>query len=130
VTAVTFLPCARLRCGKSWSIRFVVASDSSGGGDQVLVSLDDREPSARDVTEILEVDLALNKLAAEEPRLARVVECRYFAGLNEDETADALGVSVRTAQREWFRRGPGCEANSAGIVADESEQVAGGGRDS
>jgi RNA polymerase sigma factor (TIGR02999 family) len=73
------------------------------GGDQVLVSLDDREPSARDVTEILEVDLALNKLAAEEPRLARVVECRYFAGLNEDETAEALGVSLRTAQREWFK---------------------------
>jgi DNA-directed RNA polymerase specialized sigma24 family protein len=32
-----------------------------------------------------------------------VVDCRYFAGLTDDETALALGLSVRTAQREWFK---------------------------
>jgi DNA-directed RNA polymerase specialized sigma24 family protein len=31
------------------------------------------------------------------------VECRFFAGLSEQETAEALGLSVRTAQREWFK---------------------------
>jgi RNA polymerase sigma-70 factor (ECF subfamily) len=74
------------------------------GGDQIVVPLDaEHEPHRRGVTEILDVDLALEKLAAQDPRLARVVECRYFAGLNDAETADALGVSVRTAQREWFK---------------------------
>jgi RNA polymerase sigma-70 factor (ECF subfamily) len=74
------------------------------GGDQVLVPLEPgHEPSGRDAAEVLEVDLALNKLAGVDPRLAKVVECRYFAGLSDDETAAALGVSVRTAQREWFK---------------------------
>jgi RNA polymerase sigma factor (TIGR02999 family) len=74
------------------------------GGDHVLVPLESSsEPHGRDAAEILEVDLALKKLADADPRLARVVECRYFAGLSEEETAAALGVSVRTAQREWFK---------------------------
>ena len=47
--------------------------------------------------------MALNKLADAEPRLVRVVECRYFAGLSEQETAEALGVSLRTAQRDWLK---------------------------
>jgi len=52
---------------------------------------------------LIEIDMALNKLAATEPRLVRVVECRYFAGLSEHETAEALGVSHRTAQRDWLK---------------------------
>ena len=36
-------------------------------------------------------------------RLAQLVECRFFAGMTEDETAAALGVSLRTVQREWMR---------------------------
>ena len=36
-------------------------------------------------------------------RLVQVVECRYFAGLTEEETAEALGVSLRTAQRDWLK---------------------------
>jgi DNA-directed RNA polymerase specialized sigma24 family protein len=35
--------------------------------------------------------------------MSGVVECRFFGGLNEEETAEALGVSVRTAQREWAK---------------------------
>jgi RNA polymerase sigma factor (TIGR02999 family) len=74
------------------------------GGDQILVPLErGQEPGGRNAEEILEVDLALQKLAEVEPRLARVVECRYFAGLGDEETAAALNVSVRTAQREWFK---------------------------
>jgi RNA polymerase sigma factor (sigma-70 family) len=36
-------------------------------------------------------------------RLARTVECRFFAGLSDEETAEALGVSQRTVQRDWVR---------------------------
>jgi RNA polymerase sigma factor (TIGR02999 family) len=74
------------------------------GGDQIVVPLDDAaDPIAREAEQLLDVDTALQKLAAIDPRLARVVECRFFAGLNESETAEALDISVRTAQREWFK---------------------------
>ena len=55
------------------------------------------------VERLLDLDRALDRLAREEPRLAKVVECRYFAGLSEEETAAALSTSLRTAQREWLR---------------------------
>ncbi|MCR6701663.1 MAG: ECF-type sigma factor [Dokdonella sp.] len=49
------------------------------------------------------LDQALNVLAEENEALVRVVECRFFAGMSETETADAAGVSVRTVQRLWFQ---------------------------
>ncbi len=52
---------------------------------------------------LLDVDRALQRLAADEPRLVRLVECLFFAGLGEQETAEALGVSLRTVQRDWLR---------------------------
>jgi RNA polymerase sigma factor (TIGR02999 family) len=52
---------------------------------------------------VLAVDEALGELATFNERLARVVECRYFAGLTEEETAQALGTSLRTVQRDWMR---------------------------
>jgi RNA polymerase sigma factor (TIGR02999 family) len=73
------------------------------GGSAAPVPLDSGHASRDDWEKILAVDLALQKLEAADARLARVVECRYFAGLSEDETAAALGVSLRTAQREWFK---------------------------
>lgn len=74
------------------------------GGDRVTVPLAEvQEPAAREAAQILEIDQALERLAKIDARLAQVVECRYFAGLTEEETAAALGVSVRTAQREWFK---------------------------
>ena len=51
--------------------------------------------------EILRVHEALEELAALEPRLAQVVEMRYFAGLLESEIAETLGVTERTVQRDW-----------------------------
>jgi RNA polymerase sigma factor (TIGR02999 family) len=74
------------------------------GGDRVQVPLDEvTGPAAREASHVLDVDEALQKLATQNPRLARVVECRFFAGLSEEETAQALNVSVRTVQREWFK---------------------------
>ncbi len=51
--------------------------------------------------ELLALDEALERLSRLDPRLARVVECRFFGGLSEVETAEALGMSQRTASRSW-----------------------------
>jgi len=52
---------------------------------------------------IVAIDEALQQLAAFSPRLAQNVECRYFAGYTEQETAEALGVSVTTVERDWTK---------------------------
>jgi len=49
----------------------------------------------------LAVDEALDRLDALEPRLRQVVECRYFGGMSEEDTATALGISPRTVRRDW-----------------------------
>jgi RNA polymerase sigma factor (TIGR02999 family) len=56
------------------------------------------EPQADSVIEINE---ALERLASQSPRLAQVVECRYFAGFDEPTTAKALNISERTVRRDW-----------------------------
>ncbi len=53
------------------------------------------------IDELLAIDVALDRLAAIDERLARVVELRIFAGLDEQEIAQALGVHVRTVRRDW-----------------------------
>lgn len=72
------------------------------GGDQRRVTLDGAEPAVRrDAVEILSLDQALGQLETQHPRWVRVVECRYFAGYSETETAEALELSVATVQRDW-----------------------------
>ena len=56
-----------------------------------------------DSDELLALDDALDRLSELEPRLRQVVECRFFGGLTEDETAAALGVTSRTVQRDWAK---------------------------
>jgi len=51
--------------------------------------------------EWLAVDQALNRLAVQDARLARIVELRFFAGLTEEEIGEALGISPRTVKRDW-----------------------------
>ncbi len=53
--------------------------------------------------ELLALDEALDRLDAVSPRLRALVEYRFFAGLTERETAEALGVGERTVQRDWVR---------------------------
>lgn len=53
--------------------------------------------------EIIALDEALVRFAELEPRAAAVVECRFFAGLTEDETAAALSVTPRTVARDWVK---------------------------
>ena len=74
------------------------------GGDQRHVSLDEENISADDQPDaLLELNEALTRLAAFDPRLARVVEYRFFGGLTEQEIAEAMGVTLRTVQRDWAK---------------------------
>jgi RNA polymerase sigma factor (TIGR02999 family) len=74
-----------------------------GGKAQKWIALDEVEIAVTErAAEIVALDEALQRLAALDSRQAKVVECRYFAGLTETETAEALGVSVRTVAREWL----------------------------
>jgi RNA polymerase sigma factor (TIGR02999 family) len=80
------------------------AARRGGGpdGPPTPVSLDTVELSVAERAEaLLALDEALDRLAAVDARLAQVVECRFFAGLTEGETAAALEVSQRTVAREW-----------------------------
>ena len=52
---------------------------------------------------LLALDEALLALAKVDERLSRVVECRFFGGLTEDETAEVLGVTARTVSRDWIK---------------------------
>ena len=54
-----------------------------------------------DDEKILAINDALQALAQRSPRLAQIVECRFFAGYSERETAEALDISERTVQRDW-----------------------------
>lgn len=74
------------------------------GGGHAVVRLDpDTLSTDQHLEMVIAVDQAVDALDDVHPRLARLVECRFFAGLGEVETAAALDVSVRTVQREWPR---------------------------
>jgi RNA polymerase sigma factor (TIGR02999 family) len=73
-----------------------------GGGLQ-RVSLDDAIMMAERGDTLVALDEALERLAELNERLSQVVECRYFGGLTEKETAEALGVTPRTVERDWLK---------------------------
>lgn len=74
------------------------------GGDAFRVSLDTSQLGVDDQAEwILSINEALQKIRDIDERLEQVFECRFFAGLSEQETSEALGVSLRTVQRDWRR---------------------------
>ena len=72
------------------------------GGSARMVSLDEVPAVADDrLTALLDIDVALNRLAAIDPRKAMVVELRYFGGLSVEETAEVLNVAAVTVIRNW-----------------------------
>ena len=74
------------------------------GGGEAPVTFDEALAAvSADAERLLDIDRALDDLARTDARLARIVECRFFGGLSEQETADALGLSLRTAQRDWLK---------------------------
>ena len=78
-----------------------VAEKRGGQQEQVtLTAVEGWNPIAQN-EDILALDQALSKLEKADPRAARVIELRFFGGLQEDEVAAALGVSLITVKRDW-----------------------------
>jgi RNA polymerase sigma-70 factor, ECF subfamily len=72
------------------------------GGGRINVSLDEVQPAVhQEAAEIVALHEALEALQAVDPRKSKVVEMRYFGGLSAEETAEAMGVSVATVNRDW-----------------------------
>ena len=74
------------------------------GSGSVHVTLSHAEDFSVETDDgILALNEAMQKLANEMPRLADVIECRFFGGYSEEDTARVLGMSLRTVQRDWLR---------------------------
>jgi RNA polymerase sigma factor (TIGR02999 family) len=78
-------------------------ADKRGGAPRRVSLSDDMLVAEERADTLLAVDEALIELARIDPRLSRVVECRFFGGLTEDETAQVLGVTARTVRRDWTK---------------------------
>jgi len=77
-------------------------AERRGGPEAVRVPLDDIDlPAPQPDFDLVAVDRAIEQLEAVDARKARVVELRFFGGLSMDETAQALGVSLRTVHSDW-----------------------------
>src|SRR5262249_20657918 len=77
-------------------------TQKAGGGLRRL-DLDDIQPALQegDSDRLLVLDDALRRLEAEDPRKAKLVKLRFFAGLTAEQAAGALGVSTSTAEKDW-----------------------------
>ena len=74
------------------------------GGGAIVESLTaSHDIGVEDDQSLIDVHEALDRLALLDPRLAQVVECRFFAGFSEEDTALALGISDRTVRRDWIK---------------------------
>jgi RNA polymerase sigma factor (TIGR02999 family) len=77
------------------------------GGEYRMVSLEAPDAgavaAAERADELIALDEALARLEQFDARLSQVVDCRFFAGLTEAETAEALGVTPRTVARDWVK---------------------------
>jgi RNA polymerase sigma factor (TIGR02999 family) len=72
------------------------------GGEAVKLTLDDQvEGKSWSLEEIIVIGDLIDKLRALKPRLADIVECRFYLGLTNEQIAAALGVSTATVEREW-----------------------------
>jgi RNA polymerase sigma factor (TIGR02999 family) len=74
------------------------------GGGRLMPLLDDPELTmGAGAEDLLDLDKALRKLEALDPRLAQIVDLRFFGGMSADEAAEALDISLATVKREWLR---------------------------
>jgi RNA polymerase sigma factor (TIGR02999 family) len=72
------------------------------GGSDIKVPLEEAMViSPGENVDLVALDEALTRLAAIDPQQSRIVELRYFSGLSVEETAEVLGVSSRTVNRDW-----------------------------
>ena len=74
------------------------------GGAQHAITLDEQMIASDEHPEtMLEIDQALERLAKGDPRLAAVVQYRFFGGLTNEEIAEVLDVTTRTVERDWIK---------------------------
>jgi len=78
-------------------------ADKRGGGRARITLEEETHVYAGSPGQLLEIEEALSTLERVDPRLARVVNLRFFAGYTEAEISEALGVTVRTVQRDWLK---------------------------
>ncbi len=83
------------------TVRERLAARRGGASRAVTLNSEIAAPGADAGAEILEVHAALDGLAQHDPRLVQVVELRYFAGMTDEQVAEALGVAERTVRRDW-----------------------------
>jgi RNA polymerase sigma-70 factor (ECF subfamily) len=76
-------------------------ADKRGGGAERVELEDDHAVAAAYSVEVLDLEQALLQLEALSPRQVRVIECRYFGGMNVEETAAALEISPRSVEYDW-----------------------------
>jgi RNA polymerase sigma factor (TIGR02999 family) len=79
------------------------AEKRGGGAIAITLNTEIADSAVANSDDVLKVHDALSRLAQLDERLAKIVEMRYFAGLSEEETAEALDISLRTVQREWSK---------------------------
>jgi RNA polymerase sigma factor (TIGR02999 family) len=78
-------------------------AEKRGAGVAPVTLEDERFTSDDDSMAVLTLDRAIRDIAEIDPRLEQIIECRYFAGLSVADTAEALGMAVRTVERDWQR---------------------------
>ena len=76
-------------------------ADKRGGGVTIIGLETGMEPGRAPGVDVLVIDEALDQLRSVDERLCRVVELRFFGGLNIEETAEALEISTATVERDW-----------------------------
>jgi RNA polymerase sigma factor (TIGR02999 family) len=79
------------------------STEKRGSGSQHLELFDLQVADQADAEQILFIDMALKHLASIDENVVRVFECRFFAGLTDEETAEATGRPLRSVQRDWMR---------------------------
>jgi RNA polymerase sigma factor (TIGR02999 family) len=72
-----------------------------GGGALTMTLEDSERPSAQPEVDVLDLNTALDELAALDETQSRIVELRYFGGLTIEETVEVTGISATTVKREW-----------------------------
>ena len=78
-------------------------ADKRGGAPRRVTLTDDMLVAEERADTLLAINDALLELSRIDERLSKVVECRFFGGLTEEETAEVLGVKARTVRRDWTK---------------------------
>jgi RNA polymerase sigma factor (TIGR02999 family) len=78
-------------------------AEKRGGGGQHVTLSNVADLSIDSDEGVLALHEAMERMARDMPRLADVVECRFFGGYSEEDTARALSMSLRTVQRDWLK---------------------------